>query len=105
MRLESMSETFSETTSFAATFCSTQCIQHGAPPPLSAHVALDNRRRPRPTPPGPCDLFNDFYDATSARLHDHRPVVHDRIPVARPHMILAGYRVERHTSLWEHRAD
>jgi hypothetical protein len=53
----------------------------------------------------PAALFDDFHDATAARLHDYRPIVHDRIPVARSHMILAGYRVKRHTSRGQHRAD
>jgi hypothetical protein len=50
-------------------------------------------------------LFDDLYDATAARLHDHRPIVHDRIAVARPHMILAGNRVKRHASRRQHLAD
>jgi len=44
------------------------------------------------------ELFDDFYDASTSRLHDHRPIVHDRVPVARRHMILAGYRVKRYAS-------
>jgi hypothetical protein len=34
-------------------------------------------------------LFDDFHDAKAARFHNHRPIVHDRIPVARPYMVLA----------------
>lgn len=50
-------------------------------------------------------LFDDFHDATAARLHDHRPIVHDRIAIARSDMIPAGYRVKRHASRRQHRAD
>src|SRR5215470_19099923 len=51
------------------------------------------------------ELFDDFYDASTSRLHNHRPIVHDRVPVARPHMIFAGYRVKRNASLGQHGAD
>jgi hypothetical protein len=51
------------------------------------------------------DLFNDFYDTTAARLHNDGPIVHDCIPVARPHMILSGYRVERYASRGQQLAD
>src|SRR5262249_16816332 len=59
----------------------------------------------RSGPPGErhC-LFDDLYDPTATRLDDHRPVVHDRIPVARRHMILAGHRVERYASHGQHLA-
>ena len=38
----------------------------------------------------PRGLFDDFHDATTTRFDDYRTVVHDRITVAGPHMILAG---------------
>jgi hypothetical protein len=38
----------------------------------------------------PGALFDDLHDATAARLDNHRPIIDDRIPVAWPHMVLAG---------------
>src|SRR5215470_20106211 len=54
---------------------------------------------------GPAALFDDLYDSAAARLDNHRHIVHDRVPVARPHMILAGHRVEPHALLRQHCAD
>ena len=50
-------------------------------------------------------LLDDLYDATAARLYNDGPIVDDRIPVAWPHIVLAGYRVECNASPWQHRAD
>src|SRR5262249_739150 len=49
-------------------------------------------------------LFDDFYDLTAARLDNHGQIVHDRIAVTRPHVILAGHRVKRYVS-GQHRAE
>src|SRR5215475_6455402 len=51
-----------------------------------------------------CPLFDDFYDLTAARLDNHGQIVHDRIAVTRPHVILARHRVERYPS-GQHRAE
>jgi hypothetical protein len=50
-------------------------------------------------------LFNNFYNSTAAWLHNHWPIVHDRVPIVRPHMVLARHCVERYASLRDHVAD
>src|SRR5262249_39557521 len=48
---------------------------------------------------------DDSHNATAARLNDHRRIIHDRIPIARPHMIRARYRIKRYPLLGQHRTD
>jgi len=44
-------------------------------------------------------LFNDFNDATAAGFDDYWSVVHDRISVTRPHMILARDLIKCYATL------
>jgi hypothetical protein len=51
------------------------------------------------------DLFNDFFDAAGTRIHDHHSIIHNRISVTRPYMVLGRKLVERHAHLWQQHAD
>ena len=44
-------------------------------------------------------LFDDFLDAARARIDDHDMVIHHRVTVARPDMILGRHVVKLHADL------
>jgi hypothetical protein len=50
-------------------------------------------------------LFVDFDDAAAVGLHDHRPVIHDSIPVAGLRVMLGRYLVIRYAIFGQHGAD